>query len=164
MSDLLVTVIVAVAMLVGLAGVVIPILPGLALIWAAALAYGLQVGFGVIGVVVMILLSVLTVASIVFGVILPKRAASESGASNRTQLIGVVGAVVGFFVIPVVGIVVGALVAVLLAEYADKRNWSEARTATIGVAKGFGISSLVQLAIGMVMLAIWSLWALTVLV
>lgn len=163
MSDLAITVIVALVMLVGLAGVVIPILPGLALIWVAALAYGLEVGFGVTGVVVMVLLTGLTVASMAFGVILPQRAATESGAASRTQLIGVVGAIVGFFVIPVVGIVVGALVAVLLAEYADKRDWSAARTATIGVAKGFGISSLVQLAIGVSMITVWSVWAATVL-
>lgn len=162
MSELLLTTLVAVVMVVGLAGVVIPMLPGLALIWVAALVYGLQVGFGAGGVVVMVVLTLLTVVSTVLGVILPKRAAAESGASGRTQLVGVLGALVGFFAIPVVGVVVGALVGVLLAEYADKGNWPDARSATIGVAKGFGISSVVQLAIGLSMIAVWSVWAATV--
>lgn len=156
------TSIVAVVMVVGLAGVVIPVLPGLVLIWAAALVYGIEVGFGVGGVVVMTILTVLTLVSIVLGVILPKRAATESGATRRSQLVGLIGAVIGFFVIPVVGLVVGALVGVLVAEYKDKGDWPAARTATVGVAKGFGVSALVQFLIGFAMIVVWSLWAATV--
>jgi len=161
-SDLLFTTLVAAVMLVGLAGVLVPVLPGLALIWAAALVYGLEVGFGPGGVLVMVVLTILVGVGALLGVVLPKRAAAESGASGRTQLVGFVGAVIGFFAIPVVGVVVGALIGVLLAEYADKGNWPDARSATIGVAKGFGLSTLAQLAIGFTMIAVWTVWAATI--
>ena len=59
MSDVAWTVLAAVLMVLGLGGVVIPVLPGLALIWAVALGYGLIVGFGTIGTATMILLTAL---------------------------------------------------------------------------------------------------------
>ena len=163
MSDLVLTTIIAVVMLIALAGVVIPVLPGLALIWGAALFYGFQVGFGPGGVVVMVVLSVLLAVSVGAGIVLPSRAAVESGASKRSQWAGLVGAVIGFFAIPVVGLVVGALAGVLIAEYGRTGDWAAARTATIGLAKGFGVSTLVQLALGVIMIGVWSIWAATVL-
>ena len=56
-GDLLWTVVVAVAMVVGLGGVVIPVLPGLALMWAAALGYGFAVGWSGVGVTAIVVLS-----------------------------------------------------------------------------------------------------------
>ena len=91
--------------------------------------------------------------------VLPKRAATESGTSTSSQLAAVVGAVIGFFAIPVVGVVVGALAGIALAEWWDKREWRAARASTIAVAKGFGLSALVQFGIGFVMLVVWLVWA-----
>ncbi len=162
MSDLVLTTLVALVMLVALAGVVIPLLPGLALIWTAALFYGFQVGFGPGGTAAMVVLSVIGATSVVAGVVLPSRAAVESGASKRSQWIGFAGAVIGFFAIPVVGLVVGALAGVMLSEYGRTGDWRSARTATIGLAKGFGISTLVQLILGVMMIGVWSIWAATV--
>jgi uncharacterized protein YqgC (DUF456 family) len=158
------TMLAAVVMIVGLAGVVVPILPGLLLIWLAALGYGFAVGFGPIGVVVMAVLTALVLVSLVLGVVLPKREASGSGASKLAQLGGLAGAIVGFFIIPVVGIVVGALIGVIVVELASKGNWPEAWSATKAVARGFGKSALADLGIGMTMIAFWSIWAVTVVI
>ena len=162
MSDLVWTVVIAIVMIVALAGVIIPVLPGLVLMWAAALGYGFAVGFGAVGISVMVLLSILTVLSVVLGLLIPRRAAAESGASTISQIAGLAGAVIGFVVIPFVGLPIGALVGVLLAEYLEKGDWALAREATIGMARGFGLSVLVQFSLGMVMLLTWSIWALTV--
>ncbi|MGH1493469.1 MAG: DUF456 domain-containing protein [Acidimicrobiales bacterium] len=151
-----------VIMVVGLCGVIIPVLPGLALIWGVALIYGFLVGFGAIGISVMVVLTVLLAISIVKGVIIPRRTAAESGASGWSQLGGLVGAVIGFFLIPIVGFIVGALVGVLLAEVLIKGQWDEAWTATKGLAKGFGISALIDLVLGLVMIAAWAGWAASV--
>ena len=72
------------------------------------------------------------------------------------------GGIIGFFVIPVIGIVVGALVGIALAEYMDKGDWALARTSTIAVAKGFGIGALAQIGFGFLILIVWSGWAATV--
>lgn len=149
-------------MVIGLCGVVVPVLPGLTLIWIVALIYGFAVGFGATGIAAMVALTALLVASVVTSVILPRRTSAASGASGWAQLGGVAGAVVGFFVIPVVGIVVGALVGVLVVEVALKRDWDDAWTATRGLAKGFGISALIDVGLGLMMIMVWAIWAATV--
>ncbi|MEM9652974.1 MAG: DUF456 domain-containing protein [Actinomycetota bacterium] len=156
------TVLAAVIMVVGLCGVIIPILPGLALIWVTALVYGFIVGFGAGGIAVMVALSVLLAISLIKSVVVPRKAAQDGGASGWAQLGGLAGAVIGFFLIPVIGIVVGALVGVLLVEVALKGDWGEAWTATVATAKGFGISVVIDLVLGLAMIGIWAIWAASV--
>ena len=153
----------AIVMVVGLVGVALPILPGLLIILASAVAYGFAVGFGPLGFAVIGLHVILVIVSIITGVLLPKKEAELSGASKMSQFGGLVGAVAGFFFIPVVGIIVGALAGVVLVEYLSKGDWSAAWAATKGVAKGFGKSALADFGFGLVMMAAWSVWAVTVL-
>lgn len=157
------TIVVGIVMVLGLMGVVLPVLPGLLLIWAAALFYGLMVGFGSIGWAVVGLLTVLAVAGMIKSVVIPRRAAVESGASGWAQLGAVVGGVVGFFVIPVFGLILGALAGLLAVEYMLKDDLDEALAAVRATAKGFGLSVVIDLILGMVMIVAWSVWAATVL-
>ena len=64
-------VVTAVAMAIGLAGVVLPILPGLWLMWVAALAYGFFAGFGTPGLFAMVFISVVAIAATYLGVRVP---------------------------------------------------------------------------------------------
>lgn len=162
-GDLTWTVLVGVTLVVGLCGVVFPVLPGLLLMWAAALVYGFAVGWSSLGIGVMVVLTILTAAGFVTGILVPKKAAAESGASGMAQVGGLVGAIIGFFVIPVVGVIVGALVGLLVVEYLRNDDWALAWTATKGTARGFGLSILIDLALGMTMLVLWAIWAATVL-
>ncbi len=159
MSDEFATAIVLVLMLVGLIGTLIPILPGILLMWIAAVIYGFAVGFDVFSIGVLAAITFLASVSVAVGIVLPKRAATTSGASTSSQLAAGVGAVIGFFAIPVVGVVVGALAGIALAEWRDKGEWSAARSSTIAVAKGFGLSALVQFGMGFVILVVWLVWA-----
>lgn len=163
LSDGWVTVLAAIAMAIGLAGTIVPVLPGLTVVWAAALIYGLVVGFGVGGAAVMAALTALLIVSFGTGLLIPKRLADGADVGRWSQLIALVGAVVGFFVVPVVGLVLGALIGLFLAEYANHRTAPAAWAATVAVAKGFGLSALVDLALGVVMITLWGMWALTVL-
>ena len=162
MSDVEVTILVAVVMVTGLAGTVVPVLPGLTLIWGAALVYGFLVGFGTVGVLVSIALTVLLAASVVKSVLVPRRMAEGHDVSGWSQLVAVVGAVAGFFLIPVIGVIVGALVGLLASEYVNHRALGPAWGATMAVAKGFGLSALIDIGLGLTMLSLWSVWAATV--
>jgi uncharacterized protein len=151
---------VALAMAVGLVGTLLPLLPGLALIWAAALAYGLATGFGTVGTVALSLITVLLAASLVAKVVLPQRGARAGGAPPSTLLVGAALGVVGFFAIPVVGLPLGAVLGVLLVERARTGDWRRARRSTRGVVVGFGIGALVELGAGIVMILTWVVWVL----
>lgn len=162
-GDLLWSVVVGVVLVIGLCGVVFPVLPGLLLMWAGVLVYGFVVGWSGLGIGVMVVATILVAIGLVTGVLVPRKAAAESGASGLAQLGGVVGAIIGFFAIPVVGVIVGALAGVLVVEYIRNDDWALAWTATKGTARGFGISVLIDLGLGMAILALWAIWALTVL-
>ncbi|MDQ4094918.1 MAG: DUF456 domain-containing protein, partial [Actinomycetota bacterium] len=113
MTELLVGVVMA----VGLAGIIVPFVPGLPLIWGAALAYGLVEGFGTPGIVAMIVVTAFLIAGMTAKIVVPQRRASAGGAPRSTLLAGGALGVIGFFVIPLVGLPVGAAAGVLLAEY-----------------------------------------------
>jgi uncharacterized protein YqgC (DUF456 family) len=161
-DELLWTTLAGLVMVVGLCGVAIPLLPGLGLVWAAALVYGFAVGWGPGGVTVMIVLTALLGVSVAKSVVVPRRAATGGGASGRAQVGGLFGAVAGFFLIPVVGVIIGALAGLLVTELLIKRDWAEAWTATKATAKGFGLSTLIDLGLGLVMILVWSVWAAAV--
>lgn len=152
----------AAVMVLGLIGVVVPFLPGLFLILGAAVGYGFLVGFNSVAVGVLIAMGVLVVISIIKSFIIPSKAASESGASGWSQFGAVVGGVAGFFIVPVFGLIIGALAGMVITELAVKGNWDEAWAATKGTAKGFGVSALIDLGLGMIMIAAWSVWAASV--
>lgn len=150
-------------LVLGLISVIVPVLPGLLIMWGAGVVYGFAVGWSPVGVGVMALFTLLAAISLISSVTVPRRAAAESGASGRAQFGGLIGAVIGFFVIPIIGFIVGGLVGVLLVEYSAKGDWQQAWTATKGTAKGFGVSVLIDITAGTLMLATWAFWAWTVL-
>lgn len=146
-------------MLVGLVGVVVPVLPGLALVWAAGLFWAWADGGGVRWAVA-VLLTLLVLAGTAAKYALPARSASGAGAPRRTLVLGAAGAAVGFFVIPVVGLVVGGVAAVFLAEASRLGSSAAAWASTRAVLLAVGIGMLVELATGVLMIALWSAAAL----
>jgi uncharacterized protein YqgC (DUF456 family) len=152
---------VAITMAVGIAGTIVPLVPGLGLVAAAALVYGLIAGFGAVGAVAFVVIVALAILGTVAGVMLPHRAAGHTGAPRSSLLVGAGGAVVGFFVIPVVGLPLGGAVGIYTGELLRTREAAVAWRTTKATLKGFGVASLVQLAAGLTMTAVWVTWVLT---
>jgi uncharacterized protein len=150
----------AAVMLVGLFGTVVPLWPGLLVIWVTGLVYGLSAGFGTVGLAAFGVMTALAIAGTVAKVVLPHRGGRAGGASGTSLAAGLAGAVVGAFVLPVVGIPVGAVAGVYLAERVRVSDPSEAWPATVGVLKGFGLGALVEFSLGVVMIATWAGWVL----
>jgi uncharacterized protein YqgC (DUF456 family) len=148
-------VLVGLVMLVGVVGVVVPVLPGLLLAWAAGLVWVWQDGGGAGRVTVGVVLTALLVVGTGAKYVLPARSASGAGAPRSTLLAGVLGAVAGFFLIPVVGVVVGGVGAVYLAELHRLRDGAAAGRSTWAVLKAIGIGMLVELAAALLMLGTW---------
>jgi uncharacterized protein len=147
---------VAVVMLVGVAGVVVPVLPGLLLVWAAGVAWVWLDGGGTTRIVVGLLLTALLVVGTVAKYALPARSATGLGAPRSTLVLGAAGAVAGFFLIPVVGVVVGGVGAVFLAEVARVRDAGTAWRSTRAVLRAVGVGMLIELATAVLMLGTWS--------
>lgn len=152
---------VALAMAVGIVGTVVPLLPGLLLVWAAALAYGLAEGFdtgGAVGAVAFGLITLLAVLGAVAGWWVPQRAAGKAGAARTSMALAAVVAIVGFFVIPVVGAIVGGLAGLYVAELQRTGDGEVAWRTTRATVVGFGLATLVQFLVGVAMALVWAGW------
>jgi len=59
--ELLVNLLILLGMLVTLCGLLVPVFPGLIVIWLLALLYGIVVGFGTLGAVLFVIITVLAI-------------------------------------------------------------------------------------------------------
>lgn len=158
MPNAAITVLVGILIAVGIVGTVVPVLPGLWLIWGACLLYGIVAGFGTPGLVAMVLLTVVAVAGSVAVYAIPSRRAERAGVSLPGRAFAVALAVVGFFVIPVVGAPLGFALGILLAAFVQTRDWREAGESTLATIKGMLAASGVQFGAGMLMGLVWVAW------
>jgi uncharacterized protein YqgC (DUF456 family) len=135
-------------------GIVLPFLPGTLLIYAAIAVWA----FMVRGTVAWVVLGVVTVvlgASLLVKYLWPARRMRAADVSGRTLAAGALAGVIGFFVIPVVGLVVGFVAGVYLAELAHRRDNKRAWASTVHAVKGVALSMGVELAGGLLATAAW---------
>jgi len=146
---------VGLVMAVGVIGVVVPVLPGLLLIAAAGLVWTIADGGGPVRWTVFAVMVALMVAGTVTKYVLPAKSAAARGAPATTLLAGAVGAVIGFFVIPVVGLVIGGVAGIFLAELARLGDARRASSATGAALVAIGVGILVELTAGLAMVLTW---------
>lgn len=140
---------------VGLVGVVLPVLPGLAVIWGAGVWWTIGDGGGAGHWLVLTVMTVLLVVGVLAKFVLPAKATADRGAPFATLAIGVVCGVAGFFLVPVAGAVVGFVGGIYLAEYVRLRDARAAGTSTKAALVAIGIGLLVELAAGLLMALTW---------
>jgi uncharacterized protein YqgC (DUF456 family) len=160
MSREAVITLVGVAMAVGLVGTIVPVVPGLALIWAGALGFGIAEGFDGPGAFVFGVVTLIGLGGEVAGVVLPKRAAGTAGAGGWSLLLGVALALAGFFLVPVVGLPLGGALGIYVGEHLRTRDPHLAWRATAATLKGFGLAAIAQFASGLTMVLLWLGWVI----
>ena len=156
--DLGVVVLIGAAMLAGIFGTVVPLLPGLPIVWAAALVYALISDAGATGWLAFAAITAIALAGIVLGTALPHRRVVAAGVPRSSVIAGVILGIVGFFVIPVIGLPIGAAAGILVAEKRRLDDWSAAVAATKSLLIGFGLGALLQFGAGVAMMAVWIVW------
>jgi uncharacterized protein YqgC (DUF456 family) len=149
---------VAVVMAVGLLGTLVPLVPGLPLIWVGALVFGLSEGWGVVGWVAMGLITLLLIAGLAGKIVVPHRRVMGRGVPRSSMAVGALTGLIGFFVVPVVGLPLGAAAGLTLAERRRSGDWSSAWDSARSAIIGFGLGTLLELAAGMAMIAVWLGW------
>ena len=138
--------------MVGLFGIVVPVLPGTLLV---ALAIGIWAGEdgSMSAWVVFALAFACLLAGAVVKYAVPGRRL-KAAVPTSTLLVGGLGAVVGFFVIPVVGALVGFPVGVYVAER-RRVGANGAWSSTVAALKAVGASILVELAAAVAATLVW---------
>jgi uncharacterized protein len=136
-------ILVALAIAVGIVGIIVPVLPGTVLVLGAILVWALQVGTST-GWVVFAVATVLLAAGSVVRFLVPGRRLKSSGVPHRTLLVGALVAFIGFFVVPVVGLFVGFVLGVYVAERA-RVGATLAWPSTTAALRAVGVSILIEL-------------------
>jgi uncharacterized protein YqgC (DUF456 family) len=153
-----VTFLVGMAMLAGLAGVVIPWFPDILLIWGAGLVYGILAGWGTWGPWLFALMTVAALVGFVAEVAVSVAGARVGGASGWGILAGLMLAVVGMIVFSPLGALIGLALGMLLVEGWRQRNLRKAAAATLGAVIGWGASFLVKFSLSLWMVLLWGAW------
>jgi uncharacterized protein YqgC (DUF456 family) len=145
---------------VGLFGLIVPIFPGITVIWLAALGYGVVTGFTTLGWVLFAVITLLFIAGVTIDNILMGTRAHKEGAAWSSLALGMLAGILGTIFFPPIGGIIAAPLVVLLLEYARQRDFNRALASLRGLAVGWGTSFVVRFFIGLAMVGIWLLWAL----
>lgn len=143
-------------MLVGLAGIVVQVLPGTVLVAGALILWAATAQSGLAWVLAVVALLVLAGAE-VLKYVLAGRRLKRAEIPGRTMLLGGVAGVIGFFVVPVVGLPLFFVLAVLLLEWLRLRDRRGAWVATKEALKAAGTTLLVDLAGALVAVTVWAI-------
>lgn len=150
-------------MLVGLFGLVIPIFPGITVIWLAALIYAIAEAMAgqmdIWGWLLFALITILMIAGNFVDNIIIARKLRETGTPWSSIAIGyAAGLVSSLFLTPFAALLITPVV-LYLTEYVRLRDARGAFNSAKGWLIGFGWTFLALVAIGLVMIGLWLLWA-----
>ena len=158
--EIVVTVLCGLAIVVGVAGTIIPVLPGSILIGASLLAWALWGGAETTGWVVFGIGMLFVLAGMAASTVLTGRKLKEHSIPSRSVVVGLVLGVAGMFVIPVVGLFVGFAAGLLLSELQRTRVFGTALASSWAALKATGLGMIVEFGLACLAASTWviGLW------
>jgi len=145
----------AILVVVGIAGTILPALPGAPLVFVGLLLAAWAEGFQKVGWFTLTLLAILTLASLAVDFLATSLGAKRVGASWQAMLGAALGTVVGlFFSLP--GLLLGPFLGAVAGEYLARRDWLQARKVGVGTWLGLLFGTAAKLALAFTMLGIFT--------
>jgi uncharacterized protein YqgC (DUF456 family) len=146
-----------VLMFIGLLGVILPLVPGIVLVYLAALLYAVIEGFAKIGPITLAVLTVLAVVGVTADLWVSSLGAKVGGASVWALLGGLVLGLVGLIFFSLPGAIVGSVLGVIMVEMGRVGDWRKVLKSGGGWLIGWLLSTVVQLSLALIIIAIF-LW------
>ena len=143
-----------VLMLLGLAGTVLPLVPGIPLMLAGMVLAAWAEGFTRIGWATLVLLAVLTALSLVVEAMAAALGAKRVGASGAAVAGAALGALLGFFA-GFVGIIIGPFIGAVAGELLARPGAGRAVAVGVGAWIGFLVGTVAKIALAFVMLGVF---------
>jgi uncharacterized protein YqgC (DUF456 family) len=145
---------VAIVIAIGLVGILVPLLPGSILVLGAIGVWAF-VEQTIAGWVTFGLAATLLAATLLVKYLWPARRMKNADVGTWSLLAGGVLGIIGFFVVPVVGLVLGFVLGVYLAELAIRHDQRLAWASTVHAIKGVALSVGVELTGALLATAVW---------
>jgi hypothetical protein len=150
-------------LLVGLAGLLVPVFPGLFVMWLATLIYALtQYSIGRMTAWDWVLFALVTilmiVGNVIDNIIIARHMREKEIPWSSIAVSFIAGVLASLLLTPIVGIIASPT-GLFLAEAVRLKDRKAAAASTRAWMTGWGFSFLARFAIGIVMIGLWMLWA-----
>jgi uncharacterized protein len=152
--EIALTILAILLVVIGLAGTVLPALPGVPLIFGGLLLVAYQDGFNKVGVVTLIILGVLSVLAVAIDYIAAIFGAKRVGASRLALIGATVGTIAGLF-LGFVGIIFGPFAGAAIGEFIARKNAIQAGKVGLATWLGIVIGVAAKLGIAFLMVGIF---------
>jgi uncharacterized protein YqgC (DUF456 family) len=142
--------------LTGLAGIVLPLLPGAPLLFLGLVIAAWAEDFVYVGYGTLAALAALAVLIYIVDFLAGILGAKHFGASPRAMIGAGIGAVIGLF-LGFVGIIIGPFIGAVIGELSVRRELTAAGMAGLGTTIGLLLGVAAKIAIGLTMVGIFVL-------
>lgn len=144
--EIIVVLVGVVAVILGAIGCIVPVIPGPIIALAAPLAISLAGSWEIFQPATLVIIALLAVVTTVGDSILPARSASKAGAGRPGVIGSVLGMLLGSFLFPPFGTIIGAFLGALAGEILFNRDNRDPIKAALGVFRGTLLATLLKLA------------------
>jgi uncharacterized protein YqgC (DUF456 family) len=142
-------------LLMGLAGTILPTLPGNILIFAGALVYGIFTGFEEVTLWVLAALAGITIGAQLLDYVAGAYGAKRFGASKYGMWGAILGGIVGLLAFNIVGLIAGVFLGAIIPEILLGQGLKEALRIGWGSLLGFLGGTLMKFILGLLMIGIF---------
>ncbi|MDC4233663.1 DUF456 domain-containing protein [Actinomyces sp. B33] len=155
------TVLVGLAILVGVVGAVVQVIPSAIIIIGALLVWAIAWNTATAWIIFTLAALVLVLAAVV-KYLVPAKKLSGSDIPRSTLVAGVAGGVVGWFVGLPVGLVLGFIATIYVLEWRRLRAADAAWASTLAALRAVGLSILIEVVAALTAATIWGVGLLLV--
>ncbi|WNR45622.1 DUF456 domain-containing protein [Paenibacillus roseipurpureus] len=143
---------------IGMVGAVYPILPGVLAIYGAFFLYGWLISWEPFGFWFWLIQTLIVIIIMVADYAVSAMGVKKFGGSKAAIIGSTVGLIIGPFVIPAFGIILGPFIGAVIGEIIVGTSWKKALSAGVGSVLGFFASSVVKIALQLVMIIVFFIW------
>ncbi len=139
----------ALAFAIGITGIIVPVLPGSITIIIGTLIWAIIVG-GWGAWIPFVIIAILCGAGMTSSYVLAGRQLKQQETPSWAILVAVLGGIVGFFLFPGPGVIIGFILALFLTEYSRRKDVHDALRHTGSALKALGIGILIEVSLATV--------------
>jgi uncharacterized protein YqgC (DUF456 family) len=149
-------------MIVGLLGVILPVIPGIVIIFVSTLLYGSLTGFETISVRLIVVFGVLTALTYLLDYLATAFGVKKMGGSFAGASGAVIGMILGFLIpgVGLFGFVIGAFIGAFIFELMVVKETRIALKAGLGSFLGFLLGGFIKFVIGSIMIGVFIYYAI----
>lgn len=144
-----------VAVLLGLAGIILPLLPGVPLIFGGLWLIAWLDGFSRVSVTTVVVIAAMAAIAWLVDYIAAALGVRQAGASRLAVLGAAIGAVIGIAA-GLAGVIVGPVIGAVIGEWLARRNHVQAARAGVAAGLGFILAVAAKIGIAFTMLGIFT--------